>query len=125
MERVLFAVMFLVIGLPAYAIPTLILDNPDQIIERPLSSYVDVDFYGTLTLDAGQVAGPISGSGGYMSTGDFLYISDPALCGAACWAQGYAYRFSVRVNYDDLLGVYDLDGSLSAPGWISMPVQST
>ena len=57
-----------------------------------------------------------------MSTGDFLYISDPALCGAACWAQGYAYRFSVRVNYDDLLGVYDLDGSLSAPGWISMPV---
>ena len=122
MKRVLFALTLLVIGIPAHAMAIFTLDDPFKTVERPLSGYIDVDFYGTLTLDEGEHSGAFSSSAFAMSTGDFVEMSDPALCGPPCWAEGYAYRFSVRVNYDDPLGAYNLDFSLSNPGYVSAPI---
>ncbi|MFN2303932.1 MAG: PEP-CTERM sorting domain-containing protein [Anaerolineales bacterium] len=123
MKRILFVFVFLVIGMPSQSFAAMItLDNAFQTVERPLSGYLDVDFYGTLTLGDGEQAGPYSSNGAVMSSGDFLYISDPADCFPACAAEGYAYRFSVRVNDYDPLGVYNLDFSLSNPGWWSLPI---
>jgi hypothetical protein len=112
------------LGLSLSANATLFtLDNPYQTVVRPISGYVDVDFYGTLTLDPGDLATVPGSNGAYASTGDFVFVSDPVIDHPANVAEGYGFRFSVRVNDYDALGVYDLSSNLTDLGWWGIAVQ--
>lgn len=117
-------ISFLFYGLNAtmaHAVPMLTLDNPDQTVARPSSGFIDVDFWGTLSIDSGDTVGGFWADGLYSSSGDLLYISDP-INNPDGDNVGYAYRFSIRVHHDSPLGLYAFDGSLVDPAFWGMGV---
>lgn len=109
MNRLALTLSLLVVATPALGIPTLVLDDPHQTITRPMSGFVDVQFFGNLKLDEGDVVNGVGGLGAYSSSGDLLMISDPSL-NPDRDSEGSALRFWVRVHSDSPTGLYNLAG---------------
>jgi hypothetical protein len=114
MNRILSVFILLLYGIAAQAVPIFTLDDPNRIVERPTSAFIDLAYYGELQLDEGDVVLNVFTNGVYSSSGDQLAISDAGL-NPGVMAVGEGYRFSVRVESDSALGLYNLDSSLSNP----------
>jgi hypothetical protein len=115
MKQLLSVMILLFYGITAQAVPIFTLDDPNRTVVRPTSDFIDVDYYGELQLDEGDQLLGVFSTGLFSSSGDQLAtFSNPAI-DPMIYAVGEGYRFSVRVDSDSALGLYNLDSSLSNP----------
>ena len=101
----LFALWMLAAPLPALATATFTFDQANQTVVRPTSGSVFIDFFGTLTMDAGDVLNSVLLYTPYSSAGDYLGVGFVS----TVFDLGDAHRFSALIDATTPLGLYDLD----------------